>query len=364
MALENARIHAELAKAYEELQIIDKAKDHIIERTQEENVRLRQEVEGRYDFAQIIGNSPRMLELFRLCERVISTDISVLVEGETGTGKELVARCIHYNGPRKGKPFVSQNCGGIPETLLASELFGHKRGAFTGAIADKKGLFETAHGGTIFLDEVAEMPQSMQVSLLRVLQEGEIKPLGADQCKRVDVRVISATNRNLEDDVKQGRFREDLYYRINVFAIKIPPLRDRVGDIPILAQHFIKKFNKKNHQAVRGVSRAAAQCLATYPFPGNVRELENEIERSMAMAEDGGFIEVSNLSEKIRSKSAIGVCELKESGTLKDMVEALEKVLLVQTLETYNGNKSRVARHLGLSRLGLSKKLKRYGMEA
>ena len=219
MALDNAKMYAELGSAYKELQITDKAKDSLIKHTQEENIRLRQAIEVRYRFDQIIGNSDCMLEVFRLCEKVMDTAITILIEGETGTGKELVARCVHFNSPRKEKPFVTQNCGGIPETLLTSELFGHKRGAFTGAFSDKKGLFEIAHGGTIFLDEVAEMSPSMQTSLLRVLQEGEIKPLGADYFKKVDVRVISATNKNLEDYVRDGKFREDLFYRLNVLTV-------------------------------------------------------------------------------------------------------------------------------------------------
>ena len=364
MALDNARTHDELERAYRELQLIDKVKDQLIECTTEENARLRREVEGRYRFDQIQGNSPKMLELFRLCEKVIGTDISVLIEGETGTGKELIARCIHYNGPRQAKPFVSQNCGGIPDSLLASELFGHKRGAFTGALSDKRGLFEVAHGGAIFLDEVTEMSPAMQVSLLRALQEGEIKPLGADQSKKVDVRVISATNRSLEEDVKKGSFREDLFYRLNVFSIRVPPLRERVGDIPILVHHFIKKFNQKNHKAIRGLSREAMDGLAAYPFPGNVRELENEIERAMAMADDGKTIELWNLSERIRSKSTCHPHLSKMQGTLKEMVEGMEKALLLQMIEEHQGNKTKIANHLGLSRFGLIKKMRRYGFEA
>jgi transcriptional regulator with GAF, ATPase, and Fis domain len=362
MALENARIHAELAKAYEELQRLDEAKDHLLEQTEKENLLLRQAVEVGYRFDQIKGNSPKMLELFRLCEKVFNSDISVLIEGETGTGKELIARCIHCNGLRRNKPFVTQNCGGIPDTLLASELFGHKRGAFTGAVADKKGLFETAHGGTIFLDEVAEMSPAMQVSLLRVLQEGEIRPLGSDHVRKVDVRVVSATNRNLAEDVKTGRFREDLFYRLNVFALRVPPLRERSGDVPLLALHFMGKFNKKSHKSVLGFSHEALQCLLSYPFPGNVRELENEIERAVAMAEDHSHIEIENLSERIRCKPAWTEGAIPTDGKLKTMVETLEKSVLVKMLEEHRGNKTRIAQKLGLSRLGLHKKLARYGL--
>jgi transcriptional regulator with GAF, ATPase, and Fis domain len=362
MALENARIHTELNKAYEGLQRLNQDKDHLIEQTEKENVRLRQVVEDRFRFDQIIGNSPKMLQLFRLCEKVFNSDISVLIEGETGTGKEVIARCIHYNGLRRNKPFVTQNCGGIPDTLLASELFGHKRGAFTGAILDKKGLFETAHGGTIFLDEVAETSPAMQVSLLRVLQEGEIRPLGTDHTRKVDVRVISATNRILAEDVKSGRFREDLYYRLHVFALQVPPLRERAGDIPILAQHFIGRFNKKSNKQVLGISQEALARLLAYSFPGNVRELENEIERAVAMAEDRGYIEVSCLSERIRGKEEWIESAIPTEGSLKSMVESLEKAILFRMMKKHGGNKSRVAKELGLSRLGLHKKLTRYGL--
>ena len=362
MALDNAKMYAELQGAYEELQLIDKAKDDLIKNTHEENIRLRLEAKRRYRFDKIIGNSKQMLEVFSLCERVIDSDITVLIEGETGTGKELVASCMHFNSPRKKKPFVSQNCGGVPDTLLASELFGHKRGAFTGAYSDKKGLFEVANGGTIFLDEVAEMSPAMQTSLLRVLQAGEIKPLGADFGKKVDVRVISATNRNLEVDTKNGRFREDLLYRLNVFTIKLPPLRERIGDIPLLANYFVAKYCKKTGKSIKGLSREATQCLTAYPFPGNVRELENEIERAIAMAEDGKRIEVSHVSEKIRAKHEAAFPRAKLQGTLKEMVETLEKSVLTQLLEKHGGNKTRVSKELGLSRYGLMKKMQRYGM--
>ena len=236
MALDNARMYGELNEAYKEMQDTYKEKDKLLRHTTEENLLLRREIEKRFSFEEIIGNSKVMVALFKLCEKVIDLDITVLIEGETGTGKELIARCIHYNSPRKNRAFVSQNCGGIPETLLTSELFGHKKGSFTGAVADKRGLFEIADGGTIFLDEVGEMSPVMQTSLLRVLQNGEIRPLGADYQQTVDTRVISATNRNLQEEVARGKFREDLLYRLNVFTVKVPPLRERTGDIRLLAQ--------------------------------------------------------------------------------------------------------------------------------
>ena len=361
MALDNARMYAKLDVAYKELQVIDKEKDKLLRHTQEENILLRQEIEGRYRFDEIIGNSRAMVDVLKLCEKVMELDITVLIEGETGTGKELIARCIHYNSPRKDRPFVSQNCGGIPETLLTSELFGHKKGAFTGAISDKKGLFETAHGGTVFLDEVGEMSPAMQTSLLRVLQDGEIRPLGSERYHRVDARVISATNRNLEEEVAKGRFREDLLYRLNVFTIKVPPLRERTGDICILANHFVDKYSRKIDKPIKGLSQEAMQYLENYPFPGNVRELENEIERALALAQDAGAIGLPHLSAKVVDNTAMLKPEAKVQGTLKQMVEALEKSVLTRLLEKHGGNKTRVANELGLSRYGLIKKMQRYG---
>jgi Nif-specific regulatory protein len=360
MALDNARMCSQLERAYKELKVVDKSKDELIKRTRNKVHQLQREVERHHRFDQIIGKSEAMSEVFRLCERVIDSDITVLVEGETGTGKEIIARAIHYNSPRKNEPFVTQNCGGIPDTLLASELFGHKKGAYTGAFRDKKGLFEVAHGGTVFLDEVGEMSPAMQTSLLRVLQEGEIKPLGAERSKRVDVRLISATNRNLEEKIREESLREDLFYRLSVFTIKLPPLRERAGDIPVLADHFVRKFGKKSKKSIKGVSKEALECLITYPFPGNVRELENEIERALAMTADGNLIESTNLSDKIRFRLVTESPRVKLQGSLKEMVEELEKSVLMRILEKHGGNKTKVAKELGLSRNGLMKKMKRY----
>ena len=362
MALENARMYTELELAYRELQLLDKGKDDLIKKTKNEVALLRKEVERYYRFDRIVGNSEQMSEVFKLCERVIDSDITVVIEGETGTGKELVARTIHFSGSKKNRPFVTQNCGGIPDTLLASELFGHKKGAFTGALRDKRGLFEVAHGGTVFLDEVSEMSPAMQTSLLRVLQEGEIKPLGSEISKKVDVRLISATNKDLEQEVNEGRLREDLFYRLSVFTIKLPPLRERFGDIAVLANHFVKKFSKKTKKPVKGLSREALECLSAYSFPGNVRELENEIERAMAMVVDSDLIETSNLNEKLRSRSSATTSGVDLRGSLKDMVEELEKSVLLRTLKKHQGNKTKVASELGLSRNGLMKKMKRYSL--
>ena len=362
MAIDNARMYSELNSAFKELQFIDKGKDDLIKQTKDEVALLRREVEKCYRFDKIIGNSERMIEVFKLCERVIDSDITVLIEGETGTGKELIANTIHYNSPRKNMPFVTQNCGGIPDTLLASELFGHKKGAYTGAFADKKGLFEIAHGGTVFLDEVAEMSAAMQTSLLRVLQEGVIKPLGSNQCKNVDLRLISATNKNLSKMAEEGLIREDLFYRLSVFTIELPPLRRRVADIPILANHFVKKIDKKTKKSIKGVTREAMECLSAYSFPGNVRELENEIERAIAMAQDGNFVGISDLSKKIRNSLIDDSFGCKVQGPLKERVETLEKAILLQSLQENGGNKTKAAKALGLSRNGLTKKIQRYGL--
>jgi transcriptional regulator with GAF, ATPase, and Fis domain len=362
MALDNARIYEELQSAYKDLQHVDREKDLLIEHSQQENFRLRRELEARYQFRHIKGNSSQILRVFQLCEKAIESDISVLILGETGTGKELVARSIHENSARRGKAFVSQNCGGIPETLLASELFGYRRGAFTGAFADKKGLFEEADGGTIFLDEVGDMSPAMQVSLLRVLQEGEIRPVGAAQSRKIDVRLISATNRDLAADVKRGLFREDLYYRLNVFPIVLPPLRERVGDIPILVRHFTRKHAEKSRKVVRGISRMTMDCLCTYAFPGNVRELENEIERAVALVEANGVIELRHLSEKLRSDAACINSSEPVRGTLKQRLESIEIKALQDALLRHSGNKSMAAKELGLSRFGLIKKMQRYNL--
>jgi two-component system response regulator PilR (NtrC family) len=254
-----------------------------LKRTREENRQLRKEIQGKYSFDQILGQSAAMRQVFHLMEKAIESPITVVILGETGTGKELVARSIHYNSPRKDQAFVVQNCGALPESLLESELFGHKRGAFTGAVADKKGLFEVAHGGTIFLDEVGDTPPALQVRLLRVLQEGEIRRLGELKPIKVDVRVIAATHKDLKEEIKAGKFREDLFYRIYAFPIPIPPLSERNGDIPVLVDHFLKKYNQRLGKNCR-LSSDCLDLLEKYPFPGNVRELENEVVRALTLA--------------------------------------------------------------------------------
>ncbi len=325
-------------------------------------------VEERVDFQRLIRAKERLLN--SACEtacRIAPFDIPVLISGESGTGKELLARSIHYGSPRAEEAFVIANCGALPDTLLESELFGYKRGAFTGAYESRTGLFEQADEGTIFLDEIGETSPAFQVKLLRVLQDGEIRPLGSSRARRVNVRVISATNRDLEQDLRSGRFREDLYYRLNTFSLHIPPLRARVMDIPLLARHLLQEAVQVLGKPTKGFSQATMQALSRYPWPGNVRELRNEIMRMLALSE-APYLEADLLSPRVWLR---GISDESESGsgapevgsTLKEQVEKLEKRLLLETLARHRGNKSRAAQELGLSRVGLRAKLLRYGLE-
>jgi Nif-specific regulatory protein len=324
---------------------------------------LRWVVDGRHKFASIVGQSLRMQQLFSTLEKVARTSVTVLIEGESGTGKELVARAVHVNGPRKNERFVAQNCAALPEQLLESELFGHVRGAFTGAHRDKQGLFEAADDGTFFLDEIADMSPSLQVKLLRVLQEGEIRRVGATDHIDVDVRIIAATNKRLRDEVKAGRFREDLFYRLNVVGVEMPPLRDRRDDVPLLAQHFLNRFCEAGGEPERGFSDRAMDLLVNYDWPGNVRELENEIERAVALSAVGATITAECLSDRIRSvQIAIHPPKPGTRLSLKSMVEDVEKRVILQLLEENRWNKSRTAEALGLSRQGLLKKIGRFGL--
>lgn len=325
---------------------------------------LRWIVDGRHMFSRIVGQSLPMQNLFAVLEKVARTSVTVLLEGESGTGKELVARAIHQNGPRKDERFVAQNCAALPEQLLESELFGHVRGAFTGAHRDKSGLFEAADGGTFFLDEIADMPLSLQVKLLRVLQDGEIRRVGATDPIGVDVRIVAATNKSLREEVDAGRFREDLYYRLDVVRIEMPPLRDRRDDIPLLAQHFLNGLCKEAGEPARGFTDTAMEALVNYDWPGNVRELENEIQRAVALSEPGSTIVMESLSERIRSVQ-VAIHPLKPGArlSLKDMVEDVERRVIVQVLNEQDWNKSRTAQILGLSRQGLLKKIARFGLK-
>jgi two-component system response regulator HupR/HoxA len=333
------------------------------EQLKRENIYLKQNIQQEYDFKNIIGHSPKMLEIFKLTSKVIKTPTSVLILGETGTGKELLAKAIHFNGEREKENFIAQNCGALPDSLLESELFGHVRGAFTGAIADRKGIFEMADKGTVFLDEVADMSSALQLKLLRILQEGEIKPVGGTSTITVDVRIIAATNKNLEQEVASGRFREDLYYRLNVFPINLPPLRERREDIPELVQHFMQKYSKKIKKNVTGIDPDALELLVNGSFPGNIRELENEIERFLTLADDNSTISIELLSPRFHSHVEEATA-LSSDDSLKDQVETLEKKLIVETLKETKGNILRAAERLKLSRAGLHKKLHRYKIEA
>jgi transcriptional regulator with PAS, ATPase and Fis domain len=313
-------------------------------------------------FDNIIGESPAMKAVLSQLERVIDTRATVCIEGETGTGKELIASAIHHQSQRRDKMFVAQNCAALPENLLESELFGHKRGAFTGAEVDKKGLFEIADGGTLFLDEMGEMPLTLQSKLLRVLQEGTIRAVGATSEKQVDVRIICATNRDLAAEVEKGRFRQDLYYRLMVFPIKLPPLRDRREDVPALAAHFLARYAEEYRVDLPGFSPEALDALAGYGWPGNIRELENEIQRLVIQAEPGHWIDVTDLSPRLRKIEGTVTRIAPKQGTLKEMMDQVERWLIAEALREHNNNKTKTAVSLGITREGLHKKLAKLGV--
>jgi len=350
--------------SHEKAQLADALKE-AHDRLRRENLYLRREVERRYAFEEIIGESPAMQKVFDVLEKVAETDATVLLTGETGTGKDLVARAAHYAGPRKKRRFVAQNCGALPETLLESELFGHKRGAFTGAHADKKGLFEIADGGTIFLDEVGETTPGMQVRLLRVLQDGEIRPLGSHESRKVDVRIIAATNRELRTEVEEGRFRDDLYYRLRVVEIGLPPLRERRVDIPPLAHHFLDQVNKKMGKSLQGFTNDAMDRLMACPWTGNVRELANEIERAVALAGAAERISADMLSEELRGPSRRfeggGGGFTPTDPDLNRAVDDLKRHMIQEAVRD-TGSKSKAAERLGIPRQSLQKMMKRLGL--
>jgi two-component system response regulator HupR/HoxA len=333
----------------------------------DENVLLRREAGRRYRFDRVLGESEPMQQLFDLLDKVVPTSATVLLTGETGTGKDLVARAIHYQGSRRDAPFVAQNCGALPENLLESELFGHRRGAFTSAVSDKRGLFEVANGGTIFLDEVGETTPAMQVRLLRVLESGEFRPLGSSEVRRVDVRVIAATNRDLREAVAQGRFREDLFYRLNVVQIRLPLLRERLDDIPLLAEHFLKASNERLDKRVHGIGRSAMDLLLAYRWPGNVRELANEIERAVALSGSAEVIDQRMLSDHLRNSVHLqepheaGSAEI-ETWSLNLALEGLKRRMIQSALKA-TGSKSAAAQKLGIPRQSLQKMIKRLGIE-
>jgi two-component system, NtrC family, response regulator HydG len=323
-----------------------------------ENENLRRQVRERYSLPGIIGHSKEMQQALDLVMRVAPTDATILIQGESGTGKEVIAKAIHHTSPRTQHPFVAVNCGALPEPLLESEIFGHVKGAFTGATAHKKGLFEEAHGGTFFLDEIGDMPSSLQVKFLRVLQEGEIRRVGSNQATSVDVRVLAATNRDLGQLMQQGQFREDLYYRLNVIPLALPPLRERREDIPALAEHFLRRFGDKQHRPL-SLTANAVERLLRYPWPGNVRELENAMERTAILAPND-LIGPDELPPHIASGTPLGPAPvLPREQTLAEV----ERSHILQTLERCGWNHSHTAEALGIGRTSLWRKLKEYQIE-
>jgi two-component system response regulator AtoC len=334
------------------------------ERLKSENSRLRAEIEREYSFDGIIGKTPSMRDIFSLIKKVCDFKTTVLILGESGVGKELIARAIHFNSNRKKAPFVALNCGAVPENLLESELFGHVKGAFTDAVADKSGLFEQADGGTLLLDEIGELPSLLQVKLLRVLQECEIRPVGAGATKKIDVRVVSATSRDLVRDVAEGRFREDLFYRLNVFCITVPPLRERSEDIPFLANHFLEKYGERLGKTGVRLSSETLKIFLRYEWPGNVREMENCIERGLVLC-DGNLIGVECLPDALL-KGTSGPSlpeETCDSLSLKRAGERLEREYIRRALEKTGGNRTQASRILEISHRALLYKLKEYGIE-
>ena len=355
-----------LQRENEQLSIELKLKPDTIEQSLIEKRRV---LKARYDWDSGIvrGNDSPMNEVCTLIRNVAPFDINVLLTGESGTGKELCARALHYNSLRQDKPFVAENCGALPDELLESELFGHKRGAFTGAIEDRIGLFERADGGTIFLDEIGETSPAFQVKLLRVLQEGEIRPLGSSIRKPIDVRVIAATNRNLDEDLRSGRFRQDLFYRIATFEIELPPLRERRADIRALAIAILNQSMQQLGKRVKGISEEALQAFESYQWPGNVREMQNEIKRMLVLGQEDhlGSDLVSPQILHATPEESMADMEMLTGieGSLKERVEALESRIIKETLIRLRWNKTQAAQELGLSRVGLRNKLERYGLE-
>jgi transcriptional regulator with GAF, ATPase, and Fis domain len=346
-AAENARLVARLRLAEQKLE----GENRFLKKREEDAT-----------FGGIVGRSAGINNVLRALEKVRDTRVPVLINGETGTGKELVARALHYTSARREKLFVAQNCSALPENLLESELFGHVRGAFTGADRDKKGLFELSDGGTMFLDEVGEMPLSLQAKLLRVLQEGEIWPVGAGRARQVDVRIVSATHRDLEKMVRTGGFRQDLFYRLHVFPLHMPSLRERRDDVPILARHFLERYARELGRSVTGFTPQCLERMAAYDWPGNVRELQNEIQRLLIFRSEGDLVQVEDLSPRILGESRLVDDGDIPRGNLKEMMDAVERVLLSRTLREHGHNKTRAAEVLGITREGLHKKLARFGM--
>ena len=336
------------------------------ESLKKENLKLKERIKtitNSYHFGNMMAKSHLMQMVFQTAVKAAKYDTTVLIMGESGTGKELVTKGIHFNSPRSKAPFIPINCGGIPENLLESELFGYKKGAFTGADRDKAGLFNAAHGGTLFLDEIGEMPMSLQVKLLRVLQEKEILPIGGSTGEKVDVRIIAATSKNLSDEVATGRFREDLFYRLNVISITIPPLRDRPEDIPLLVQNFIRKFNRKLGTRITGIAPAAMKPLLSHDWPGNVRQLENIVERSMVLT-DEPILQMAHFPRELLEKTTAGDSFPDLDGfSLKKAKRVMEKAIISRALVETGSNRTRAAELLEISHPSLLSKIKDYRIE-
>jgi len=325
---------------------------------------LNDQLETRYSYDSMIGKSKPMQEIYSLLDKIKTSESTVLIQGENGTGKELIARAIHFNSPRKNGSFVTVNCSAFNENLLDSELFGQVRGAFTGAVRDKKGLFEQAHKGTLFMDEIGDMSLTMQVKLLRVLQDGTLIPVGSTEQRKVDVRLLAATNRDLKGMVEQGTFREDLYYRINVINVVVPPLRDRKEDIPILLDHFLVRGCKEKNLPLKNFAKRSMEKIYDYAWPGNIRELENEVERLIVLSGEDPRITADTLSPRIRDYGGGSKVQgVRVSGKLKDALEELEKTMIKEGLRRTKWNKSRLAKELGISRAGLIMKVDKYGLD-
>jgi len=332
-------------------------------RLKKDNILQRRRIENLFDASRIVGRSQKMKDVLETVAMVAPTEASVLILGESGTGKELIANALHQGSNRTDKRFIKVNCAALPETLLESELFGHEKGAFTGAIGRRPGRFELADGGTIFLDEIAEMTLATQAKLLRVLQEREFEPLGSTKTVKVDIRIIAASNKILGEEVKKGTFREDLFYRLNVVPINLPPLRDRKEDVPLLIEHFLSIYNEKNSRRLQGFHPRALDALMRYAWPGNIRELENVVERAVILTRDD-YVPFSELPEPVRGTDGDPLSDQFREGIRPGMtIREMEKELIIKTLEDNDGNRTRTSRVLGITRRTLQHKLKEYGLD-
>jgi len=339
--------------------VLENARHYV--RLQRENEQLRQRVEGEAQFSAILGDSPPMRRMKRMLEKVIPSPASVLIIGESGTGKELIARALHYEGPRREKCFVAENCAALPESLLESELFGHARGAYTGAAQEKQGLFETADGGTLFLDEIADTSPGVQAKLLRVLESGEIRRLGENETRQVEVRIVAATSRDLLEEVEAGHFRAELYYRLSVLTVNLPPLRERREDISLLVRHFLNDYADRTGKNLPGFSPEVMTVMRRYQWPGNVRQLRNEVERMCALVDEGATISFELLSDELMGiQTAPAV--IQEDEALPQALERIKRTMIEKALEECEGNRTRAAEKLGISRPNLQKTMKRLGV--